>query len=426
MTNFISWKVLSVELSQEIPTLPDYPGYERLYIIFWWHRIPLGHQVIAVNQLPMTAAQLTHLAIKTITPAVGARKIRPGFQAFIPDLSLINIADFQELVALTQPLAKLSEYFQLVNDTSVSVVICTRDRPEQLARCLQSLQNLSKPPQEILVIDNAPSSDQTRLLVSQLPNIKYVLEPRPGLDIARNTGIRHSTSEIIAFTDDDVIVHPDWIVRLQQSFSEPQVMAMTGLVLAAEIETEAQFLFETFWGFNRGYCPLTFDTEYFEQLNPWGVPVWHIGAGANMAFRSHIFELVGDFDERLDVGAAGCSGDSEFWYRILAAGGTCRYEPSAVVYHYHRRTLESLKNQMYYYMRGHVAALLIQFEKYKHWGNLRHLLLSLPKWYGKLVLKGLVKGFKLRYSTVFAEISGCFSGVIYYFQNRQQTRLKKY
>ena len=92
---------------------------------------------------------------------------------------------------------------------------------------------------------------------------------------------------------------------------------------------------------------------------------------------SRLIEQVGGFDERLDVGAAGCSGDSEMWYRIMASGGTCRYEPTAVVFHRHRRDLESFKQQIFSYMRGHVAALLIQFEKTGHWGNLRRLFLAL-------------------------------------------------
>jgi glycosyltransferase involved in cell wall biosynthesis len=423
MSNFLPWKVYNVELSQEIPTLPVFPGYGQLYIVFWWHGIPLGHQEVSVDSLPMSAAQLAKIAVQTIAPAVGSRLLSRGFDAPLPQFGYLSedrIPEFHELAALEQPLTKLQKCLEPVSDISVSVVICTRDRPEQLAKCLQSLQELSKPPKEIVVVDNAPSTEATCELVTQMPNpnIKYVREPRPGLDIARNTGIRHSTGEVIAFTDDDVIVHPDWIARIQQSFSSPHVMAMTGLVLAAEIETETQFIFEKFWGFNRGYCPLTYDTQYFAKLKPWGVPAWDIGAGANMAFRKEIFERAGDFDERLDVGAAGCSGDSEFWYRVLAEGGSCLYEPSAVVYHYHRRHLDSFKKQMFYYMRGHVTALLIQFEKYQHWGNLRRLFRSLPKWYIKLLVKGLRKGFKSRYSTLFAEIAGCFSGVNFYLQNR--------
>ncbi len=422
MTNFTPEKVLYVELSQGVPILPAYPGYGQVYVVFWWHGIPLGHQEISASLLPIPAAQLANLAIQTIAPAVGDHLLGQGFKAPLPELKNLlhnNPPDFQTLMALERPLARLQKCWSQPISNSVSVVICTRDRPERLAKCLHALQNLSECPKEILVVDNAPSSDATRQLVAQMPDIRYVLEPRPGLDIARNTGIRHSTGEIIAFTDDDVMVHPDWISRLQQSFQDPKVMAVTGLVLAAELETEAQFIFEKYWGFNRGYRVLTFEPEYFEKLKPWGFPAWRIGAGANMAFRRQVFKLVGDFDERLDVGAAGCSGDSEFWYRVLAEGAVCRYEPTAVVYHYHRRDMDSLKRQIYFYMRGHVAALLIQFEKYRHWGNLRRLFFALPKHYTKLFLRGLRKGFKYRYSTVFAEVSGCLSGLIFYLQNRQ-------
>src|SRR5438034_287760 len=76
-----------------------------------------------------------------------------------------------------------------------------------------------------------------------------------------------------------------------------------------------------------------------------GVPVWRIGCGANMAFRRAAFAKVGLFDTRLGAGASGCSEDSELWYRLLATGGVCHYEPSAVVYHYHRSDWSSLRRQ---------------------------------------------------------------------------------
>jgi glycosyltransferase involved in cell wall biosynthesis len=328
--------------------------------------------------------------------------------------------EFQALVALHQPLNNLQERCSQPVNGSVSVVVCTRNRPEQLAQCLRSLQNLSQRPEQIIVVDNAPSSDATRQAVAQMPGIEYVLEPRPGLSVARNTGIRHSIGDIIAFTDDDAIVHPDWSIRLQQGFQNPRVIAVTGLMLPAELETEAQFIFhKSSAGPGWGYRALTFDTQFFEEMKHRGVPVWRIGAGANMAFRRKAFELLGYFDERLGAGASGCSEDSEFWYRILADGWICRYEPTAVIYHYHRSDLDGLKHQAYQYLRGHVAALLVQFANYKHWGNLRRLFIALPRYYAKRLLRELKRGFEPRYSSLLSEIAGCVSGVKFYIGNRK-------
>lgn len=420
------WKVLHLELSEGIPALPFDPDYEGLYVVFWWHSIPLGHQEISAAVLPMSATQLANIVVQTITSAVDEHLLEHGFKAHTPGAEPPKDIppDFYALMALEQPLNRLRESWDqpaASGSESVSVVLCTRNRPEQLARCLLSLQDLSIHPQEILVVDNAPSSDATRQLVAQMPGIRYVLEPRPGLSVARNTGIRHSTGDIIAFTDDDVTVHPDWITRLQQSFHDPKVMAVTGLVLTAELETESQLIFEkSLGGFNKGYRVLTFDNRLVEQR--WGAPVWDIGAGANMACRRKAFELVGDFDERLGAGAAGCSEDSELWYRLLAEGWLCRYEPTAVVYHYHRSDLDKLNQQAFQYMRGHVAALLVQFSNYRHWGNLRRLFIALPRDYGKQFLRGLLKGLKNN-STLLAETSGCLSGVKFYCQNMSSSKL---
>lgn len=416
MNKFLPWKILHIDVSESLPNLMAEPNCQGLHLVFWWRGIPLGQQEILAEQLPMPATELTHKVLQAITLAVGDRLGLRG----LPDGNSYN---FQTLVTLEAPLETMRQH--LLNTQAeakkVSLVICTRDRPKQLVNCLRSLQKLSQPLHEIIVVDNAPTSEATRELVDQFPEVRYVLEPRPGLSVARNTGVRYSGGEIIVFTDDDVEVHPDWIIRLQQSFSNPQVMAVTGLVLPAELATDSQIIFEKeFSGLHRGYCPLTFDAQFFNQTKNIGVPVWQIGAGANMALRREAFNQVGYFDERLGAGASGCSEDSEFWYRILAEGWLCLYEPAAVVYHYHRGNLATLQNQMYQYMKGHVASLLIQFNRYQHWGNIYRILVSLPWYYTKLVLSGIFQGFQNRYSTVFSEIFGCFSGLIFYWKNRSE------
>jgi GT2 family glycosyltransferase len=194
-------------------------------------------------------------------------------------------------------------------------------------------------------------------------------------------------------------------------------MAVTGLVIPAELESPAQRLFETYWSFNQGYRARTFDQKFFARTRRFGVPVHRLGAGANMAFRCSAFEKVGGFDERLDAGAAGCSGDSELWYRLLAAGFVCRYEPAAVVYHYHRDSMGAFRLLIHNYMRGHTAALLIQFEKHGDLGNLWRLMVTLPAFYIKLALFGWCGEWRERSQTIKIEIQGALAGVEYYFNS---------
>jgi glycosyltransferase involved in cell wall biosynthesis len=303
---------------------------------------------------------------------------------------------------------------------SVSVVICTRDRPEELARCLSSFVAQSLRADEIIVVDNASVDDRTRL-AAEAAGAKYVREARPGLDIARNTGALAAVSNIVAYTDDDVVLHPDWLRNLVSAFDAPEIDAVTGLVLPAELTTEAQYIFESAWGFGKGYKRIDFDSAFYDRTRHRGCPAWNIGAGASMAFRREVFGRLGLFDIRLDVGAAGCSGDSEYWYRILHNGGICRYEPTAVAYHFHRQTENGLAKQITAYMRGHSAALLVQFERTRESGNILRLFLILPLYYTRMLAARLIMGPRSTNRFLLQQLRGCLEGIVYYFVHRHES-----
>jgi glycosyltransferase involved in cell wall biosynthesis len=307
---------------------------------------------------------------------------------------------------------------------TVTVVICTRDRADMLARVLSSLREQTRHPDQIVVVDNASRGHATHTAALQA-GAEYVREDRPGLDIARNTGARVARGDVVAYADDDVALHPYWLERIVGAFDAEHVVAVTGLVLPAELETGAQILFERHWGFGRGFRRIDFDRDYFSRFRWHGCPAWQIGAGASMAFRREAFAEVGYFDERLDVGAAGCCGDSEFWYRILAAGGTCRYEASAVAFHFHRRDEDALARQIFSYMRAHVVALLIQFERHRHVGNLRRLMVSMPYWYARRVARRMVSGTDDTNRLLFVEMRGALAGLAYYLREwRTPSRIR--
>lgn len=408
-------RIVHLDLAEELEPI-ERPGPGRgVQLVFWWRDLPLGEVELPPAQLPIDVNRLRRIAAHAVALAVGGRLYERGFEAILAEERHLRPRrqppKASTLATLEAPLTRLDSAAESGVDTTVSVVVCTRDRPEQLVETLHSLQRLSVPPHELIVVDNAPTAGATRTLVDRFPDVRYVKEPRAGLSTARNTGVRHATGEIIAWTDDDAVVHPAWVQRLQAAFDAPDVMAVTGLVLPMALDTEGELLFEKhIGGFGQGYVARTFDATFFEMFRSHGVPVWRLGAGANMAIRRRAFQVVGGFDERLGAGAAGCSEDSEFWYRLLAEGWSCKYEPAAVVFHRHRPDRSSVQVQSRLYTRGHVAALFVQFARYRHWGNLRRALVGLPYYYMRRFLRSMVT-FGDSDPTFTANLAGYISGL---------------
>lgn len=181
--------------------------------------------------------------------------------------------------------------------TSVTVLICTRDRTDDLRLCLERLMAMPDDGQSILVVDNAPATEATAELVARFPSVRYLREPRPGLDVARNSGIRMATGEIVAMIDDDAVPDPLWLRTLVRNFDDPLVLAAGGLTMAVELETEAQIAFQRVGGFARGFKRLVYDAATCDPFK-----AWHAGAGVNLALRRCVVEKVGGFDEALDAG----------------------------------------------------------------------------------------------------------------------------
>jgi GT2 family glycosyltransferase len=246
---------------------------------------------------------------------------------------------------------------------SLTIAICTKDRPEWLQRCLSSVRALLRSDEvsdvEVLVVDNASSSERPRKVAEAMKDIRYVAEPRPGLDFARNRALHASTSDWIAFLDDDVVVDRGWLNGLVEAWSEhPDAAAVTGLILPYALETRAQQLFEANGGFRRGFSKVRYHGPSMpgNPLYPLGAGIF--GAGANMAFRRDVLLTLGGFDEALDTGAPlPGGGDLDIFYRVLRAGHALVYEPTALVFHEHRRAMDALRRQYESWGRGFLAFL---------------------------------------------------------------------
>jgi cellulose synthase/poly-beta-1,6-N-acetylglucosamine synthase-like glycosyltransferase len=270
-----------------------------------------------------------------------------------------------------------------------SVVVPTAvSRLDQLRRCVERLTELDYPNFEVIVVDNRPA-DVPPL---ELAGVRNVREPRPGISAARNRGLAVASGDIVAFTDDDVEVDRRWLRALGERFArQPDLAAVTGLVVPAELETPAQIFFEESGsGLDRGYVALTFEragrfgirrrgTEDGSELVHSLYQTGELGLGSNMAFRASVLRSMGGFDRALGVGTPTHGGeDLAILMELIAAGHRVGYEPSAFVNHTHRATLQDLERQIHGYGVGFTAMLTaIALRNPRHLAGLAAVL---PAW----------------------------------------------
>ncbi len=246
----------------------------------------------------------------------------------------------------------------------LTAAVCTRDRPDLLARALESLLGQAIPPAEILVVDNAPSSDATRALVTgRFPAVHYLVEPIPGLDFARNRALDSASHEILAFLDDDAVAAADWAEALRRAFElDPAVAVCTGRIEPLSLSTPGQRLFEANGGFSRGTIRIRLPDDAGRPLHGWQAPLiaWavSVGCGCSYAVRRSAVRELGGFDEALDLGAPlPGGGDHDLLWRALGAGHAVLYEPSALAWHEHRPEVAAVCDQIVGHQRAVLAFL---------------------------------------------------------------------
>lgn len=302
---------------------------------------------------------------------------------------------------------------------TASIVVCTRDRTEDLSECLQELLPLTEQGHELIVVDNSPTNDSTAQLVAKYPQIRYICEPRPGAGAARNRGILAATKEIIAFTDDDARADSGWLPALLRNFNDPMVAIVLGITMPLELETKAQLWFEWKGGFGRGFLRSEHDLN---NLNP--LAAGKLGASVNMAVRRSALEEIGLFDEALGPGTiALCGEDHELFYRALARGFRIVYEPSALVWHRHRREWKALRKTIHAYGVGVFAwwtrALLVEKEF--------SVLYFGCRWFLQYHVRNLIQSLLRRPGHIpldlaWIEFHGALAGPFRYWRSKRQLK----
>jgi glycosyltransferase involved in cell wall biosynthesis len=336
---------LDVEMSGEVAVVPpraDPCGARCVWLLVSVHTEVIGSLIVEIPEEGLTAEELTAAILSELGGEILPRLDGAG-------LGEPPLPDF---------LARRRDVLEKA--PKMTVVVCTRERPEGLEACLKSLLAQEYPDFSVLVVDNAPVTEGSKSVVDRLssPKIRYIVEPRKGLSRARNKALEVVSDGIVAWIDDDEIADPHWLAELARGFYDhPEADAVGGVMVPGELETSAQVWFEQYGGFNkhRGFVPAVFSPDTARLQSPL-FPLPPFGTGGNMAFRLSALARIGPFDVALGAGSPCMGGeDTRAFTELLCAGGTVVYQPTALTRHFHRRSIEELTLQMRGYGVGLTA-----------------------------------------------------------------------
>jgi len=232
----------------------------------------------------------------------------------------------------------------------VSVIVPVYNGERTIGNCIKSLLSLNYPSSkiEIIIVDNN-SKDATRSVIQEFPVISLVEDRIQSSYAARNTGLKKSKGEIIAFTDSDCIADKDWVLKAVECFQDENVGCVAGRI--------------------EGYSPSNYIEEYLIRnrylsqeettLKHWYLPY---AQTANAVYRRAVIDAIGIFEERW-VSA----GDTDLtWRMLLHTRYRLLYCKDSLIYHVHRSTLKGLFNQRKTWGNGEV----LLYKKYKvHYHN---------------------------------------------------------
>lgn len=200
----------------------------------------------------------------------------------------------------------------------MTLVICTRNRPSMLRECLVAVSKLSPAPDEVLVVDNSTGDEATRRTAEEF-SARYLIEPVPGLSRARNRALAESTTDVIAYIDDDASPGVCWLRYILEPFSDPLVAVVTGETIENDTKAASVRLKPARVLSNQD--PLWFETAAFGGL----------GIGTNMAMRK---SAQPHFDVRLGRGTLIRSAEEDHAFiSLLSRGYRAAHVPAAIVTH---------------------------------------------------------------------------------------------
>lgn len=261
----------------------------------------------------------------------------------------------------------------------VTVCVCTRDRGGLVAGAIRSVLASTHQDFDLVVVDQSSADDTARAVerFARDSRLRYLHSRTRGVSRARNLAVAQARGPIVACTDDDCEVAPDWLETIVANFAhDPAVAQIQGEVLPPP-------------GADPATVPVTCRIARRRRISsPWAKWV-DAGIGANRAFRLDALREVGPFDESLGPGARfhGCE-DSDMTYRVLRAGHVLLNAPEVKVTH--RGDRSGAEGRMY--MRRLALGVGAAYMKHLRCGDLAILPALLHEWFRYLSWRRLLTG----------------------------------
>jgi GT2 family glycosyltransferase len=273
----------------------------------------------------------------------------------------------QALAALSRHLEREADSLSALIDTmppapvrpvqgrgTVTIAIPTRNRTASLQRLLDSIDRLNYRDFTVLVVDNAPTTDSTYVMVRQRmqsdSQLRYEAEPRRGGSHARNCALRAISSDFVLFADDDTVLDRLTLDAMLDGFErDERIGCVTGFVASWELDTLAKARFDQLAGWGTRFVPRVRSLDPDSDVGPaYPYTAGVFGAGAVYAFRCEALKEIGVFDTALGPGThAHGAEDLDMFVRTILSRWSIAYEPSMVAWHENRPTDEDLRRQVW-------------------------------------------------------------------------------
>lgn len=323
----------------------------------------------------------------------------------------------------------------------ISIIVCTKDRPHKLEKCLDSIIESAlffyknKNYFEIIIFDQSKHKKIFGNVGIDQINLKHIHSDTVGISIARNSAIMIAKNDIIAFTDDDCIVSKKWIEQIHKKFSEnPEIKIIFGMTKAYQLsdyELVTYNIIKHKYGFDwQGYtkdgkrCFAIILKQNEQIFTKTCLPYANFGSSNNMACCCEIFKEYGLFSELFGAGSRGISAeDTEFQYRLLLSNVPIHYSPDIKIMHNNWLDYKSAQSQLdrytcgtsavflYYGLRGDINALKYFWHIAKN-----NVLLS----YQEIKKNRLIEINYRKYAITRFKyfIKGCFNGILFRFYSK--------